>query len=63
MVLGDVATYFIGLMVEHYWGSQPSLIVFLFCYFFFLWVAWVIAVRLTEPRNAETTVPTGQAVS
>jgi hypothetical protein len=35
------------------WGSQVSLIVFLALYFLFLWVSWVLAVRLTKPKAAE----------
>jgi len=52
VILGDVADYAISLMVEQMWGSQASLIVFLALYFVFLYVAWVAAVKLTEPRGA-----------
>ena len=52
MIAGDLAAYFIGLLVEYEWGSHVSLIVFLALYFLFLWVAWVIAVQLTKPRVA-----------
>jgi len=51
MILGDVAAYLIGLSVEHYWPSA-SLAVFLFLYFLFLWVSWVLAVRVTQPKAA-----------
>jgi hypothetical protein len=44
--------YFAGLVVERQWGSYPSMIVFLAIYFVTLWVAWVIAVWLTEPKKA-----------
>jgi hypothetical protein len=50
MIAGDLATYFIGLIVEYEWGSYPSLIVFLVLYFFFLWVSWILAVWVTKPR-------------
>jgi hypothetical protein len=49
MLVGDVADYLIGLVVERMWGQQVSLIVFLVLYFVFLWIAWVVAVRVTEP--------------
>jgi hypothetical protein len=49
MILGDVTDYLIGLVVEHYW-PQASLTVFLGLYFVFLWVAWLIAVKLTAPK-------------
>lgn len=53
MILGDIADYLIGLAVERMWGSQASLIVFLALYFLFLWIAWVIAVRITSPKLEE----------
>jgi hypothetical protein len=52
MILGDLAAYFIGLVAERTFGDQVSLIVFLTLYFLFLWVAWVLAVWLTEPKRA-----------
>jgi uncharacterized membrane protein len=52
MIAGDLAAYFIGLAVEYEFGSQVSLIVFLVLYFLFLWVAWILAVRLTAPGRA-----------
>jgi hypothetical protein len=48
---GDVLAYFIGLFVEYAWGSNASMIIFLATYFVTLWVAWVVAVRLTEPKK------------
>jgi membrane protein implicated in regulation of membrane protease activity len=52
MIAGDLAAYFIGLSVEYEWGPHVSLIVFLCLYFFFLWVSWVLAVRMTKPKVA-----------
>jgi hypothetical protein len=52
MIAGDFAAYLIGLVVEREFGSNVSLIVFLVLYFLFLWVAWIIAVRMTEPKRA-----------
>jgi hypothetical protein len=49
---GDLAAYFLGLLVEYEWGRRASLIVFLALYFFFLWVAWVLAVWVTTPRGS-----------
>jgi hypothetical protein len=48
---GDALAYFAGLFVEYQWGSYASLIVFLAIYFVTLWVAWLFAVRLTEPKK------------
>jgi len=50
VIVGDIADYMIGLVIESMWGSQASLVVFLLLYFVFLYVAWVAAVKITEPR-------------
>ena len=52
MIVGDLSAYLLGLGVEREWGSEASLIAFLALYFLFLWVAWILAVRITEPRKA-----------
>jgi hypothetical protein len=49
VLVGDVVDYLIGLVVEQMWGAQASLVVFLALYFVFLWVAWVVAVKITAP--------------
>ena len=51
-VAGDFADYLIGLVVERIW-PQASLVIFLLLYFGFLWLAWVLAVRLTEPKDSK----------
>jgi hypothetical protein len=51
MVVGDFVAYFLGLLTEYEWGPHASLIVFLALYFLFLWVSWVLAVRVTKPRT------------
>jgi len=38
------------LFVERIW-PQASLVIFLLLYFVFLWVAWRLAVKLTEPKT------------
>ena len=53
MVAGDFAAYFLGLFVEYEWGPHVSLIVLLALYFLFLWVSWVLAVRMSKPKVAE----------
>jgi hypothetical protein len=52
MVAGDVADYLIGLVVERVW-PQASLVIFLALYFVFLWIAWLLAVRITRPKDRE----------
>ena len=53
MVAGDFAAYVIGLLSEREFGGQVSLIVFLALYFLFLWVSWLLAVWMTEPKHAK----------
>jgi hypothetical protein len=54
MIVGDFAAYFLGLIVEREFGGQVSLIVFLALYFVFLWVSWLLAVRVTQPKGVAT---------
>jgi hypothetical protein len=58
MIAGDLAAYVIGFVVERQFGSHASLIVFLTLYFLFLWVAWLLAVWMTEPKRVQ---PAGTA--
>jgi hypothetical protein len=51
MALGDVADYLIGLVIERVWPAA-SLLSFLVLYFVFLWIAWLLAVKVTEPKPA-----------
>jgi len=54
VAVGDVAAYLIGIAIERVWGSYPSLVVFLSLYFAVLWIAWVVAVRVTAPKHSAT---------
>jgi hypothetical protein len=54
VAIGDLIAYLIGTFVEYLWGSIPSLVVFLGLYFFLLWLAWVIAVKVTEPKKVRS---------
>ena len=49
MIAGDFLAYLIGLVIERE-APAASLPAFLAMYFLFLWVAWVIAVRITQSR-------------
>jgi len=51
MITGDFIAYLIGLVIERNFPGA-SLPAFLAMYFLFLWAAWVIAVRITEPKKA-----------
>ena len=55
MIAGDFAAYFLGLFVEYEWGPVASLWVFLTLYFLFLWIAWLVAVWMTEPKKVPET--------
>jgi hypothetical protein len=57
MIAGDLAAYFIGLVTEREFGGEASLIVFLTLYFLFLWLSWVLAVRLTKNTESTTSKP------
>ena len=59
MFAANFVTYFIGLFVEYEWGSQASLIVFLALYFASLWVAWIFAVWMTEPKKVDPAADAG----
>jgi len=47
MIGGDLAAYFLGLLVEYEWGKQVSLLVFLALYFFSLWLAWMLTLEVS----------------
>ena len=49
MITGEFVAYLIGLVIERN-APVASLPAFLAMYFLFLWVAWLIAVRITQPR-------------
>jgi hypothetical protein len=60
IVGGNMLAYFIGIVVEHpqivgFAADKPatslSLAFFLAAYFLNLWIAWIIAVRITAPRR------------
>ena len=50
MITGDLVAYGLGRIIENHWPSA-SLPAFLAMYFLFLWVAWLIAVKITEPKG------------
>jgi hypothetical protein len=50
-VVGNAAIYFLGLLVEQMWPAA-SLPAFLLMFFVVMWAAWLIAVKVTEPKVA-----------
>jgi hypothetical protein len=51
VLIGDLGAYFVGRTVES-WSPTSSLPVFLSCFFLVFWLAWRLAVRVTEPKAA-----------
>jgi cation transporter-like permease len=49
VIMGNLIAYFFGLVIERT-VPTASLPAFLAMYFAVLWVSWVIAVRITQPR-------------
>jgi hypothetical protein len=49
VLVGDIGSYLIGRSVER-WSEPASLPVFLACFFAVFWIAWRLAVKITEPR-------------
>lgn len=52
VLIGEFGSYMIGRTVEKMWSVSASLPVFLACFFAVFGIAWVLAVRLTEPKRA-----------
>ena len=51
-IVGNAVIYFIGLAVEQMW-PLASLPLYLLMFFLVLWVSWLAAVKLTEPKPAQ----------
>jgi hypothetical protein len=49
VIMGNLIAYFVGLVIERN-APAASLPAFLAMYFLFLWLSWVVAVRITQPR-------------
>jgi hypothetical protein len=54
MIIGDLIDFVIGHFISVTWSDAISLPIFLACYFFTLWLAWVIAVRVAEKFRLAT---------
>ncbi len=50
VLIGDAIAYVLGRLMEQFVTESVSLTVFLACFFFVFWVAWIFAVKVTEPR-------------
>jgi uncharacterized BrkB/YihY/UPF0761 family membrane protein len=57
LVVGQAITIGIGLSIDRYYPATVSLPISLFLYFTMFWVAWKIAVRITEPKTEAAAPP------
>jgi uncharacterized membrane protein len=51
-VAGNAVIYFIGLAIEQAW-PVASLPLYLLMFFLVLWLSWILAVKITEPKHAQ----------
>jgi hypothetical protein len=52
-IAGNGVIYLIGLAIERTWPAA-SLPVFLLMFFAVMWFAWIGAVKITEPKTAQS---------
>jgi hypothetical protein len=57
VAIGQTISVSLGLLVDRYYPATVSVPVALAFYFATFWIAWRIAVRLTEPRTDDTQTP------
>jgi hypothetical protein len=50
LAIGQSMSIGVGLLVERHWSPYAGLVTFIGAYFAMFWLAWRIAVRVTEPR-------------
>jgi len=51
LLIGQSLSIGLGLVVERYSTPYTGLVTFITSYFAIFWVAWRVAVRITEPRS------------
>jgi hypothetical protein len=51
LLIGQSLSIGVGLLVERYSTPYTGLVTFIVCYFAMFWLAWRLAVRITEPRS------------
>jgi hypothetical protein len=51
LLVGQSLSIGVGLVVERYTTPYTGLVTFIVCYFAMFWLAWRLAVRITEPRS------------
>jgi hypothetical protein len=51
LLIGQSLSIGLGLVVERYSTPYTGLVTFITSYFAVFWLAWRVAVRITEPRS------------
>jgi hypothetical protein len=51
LIIGQSLSIGLGLLVERYSTPYTGLVTFIAIYFAMFWLAWRLAVRITEPRS------------
>jgi hypothetical protein len=51
LLFGQSLSIGVGLLVERYSTPYTGLVTFITSYFAMFWLAWRVAVRITEPRS------------
>jgi hypothetical protein len=54
VIVGQSFSIGLGLIVERYSTPHISVLTFMASYFVMFWIAWRLAVRITEPRSRLT---------
>jgi hypothetical protein len=49
LVIGQAISIGVGLLVERHWSPYAGLVTFIAAYFTMFWLAWTVAVRVTQP--------------
>lgn len=49
LVIGQSIAIGLGLLVERHWSPYAGLVTFIAAYFTMFWLAWALAVRITQP--------------
>jgi hypothetical protein len=51
-LIGQSIVVGVGVLVDYYYPSAISLLVFFPLFFLMFWLTWRLSVRLTEPKTA-----------
>jgi len=55
LLFGQSLSIGVGLLVERYSTPYTGLVTFITSYFAMFWLAWRVAVRITQPRSRVAT--------